>query len=578
MPETFEEIINRILRDHEGYDGNGGTGALPVGDRSTAQRPINKRDLREALKSFADVDGNAADAILARDVAIEVSQNPEDAPVSIGGFSALHHSAKASAAQRGAEIAETGAGAKLAETIIARDTTISASRIDQFVADSTERDALTVASGYRVYMRSDRHLWEYDGATWNDEGLDPTEEKADKASVPKSGSSPVSASGGVMSDRYVTPQGVAAAVANQSALPARNNLLANASVAALLSAVTLMASEVAALKSEVADLRGGGTAADYYIDGTSGDDGNDGLTNATAYASFAPLIALSAGSLDGKVVAVRRGTSVAPMDASVFVADGCTVKSYPSHILSKPYIDCTAAIGAWTLHASGVYKVTLTRDHSGGAKYFGNYFRNAVPMRKVQSVAALSGKGNFVVFAENETTGTVTLYMNAPSDPGADGAAYRWAKYGHAVRLSGAGNNAFGLEGFACGQQDGMFVLANAGDNAGGHTLADCTMWWGGRHSALIGSGALASASLRNKYYGGANEIETGGVLNASGTANSLVFNTPDHSGANCVSQGNVYDGMGRQNYIAGTPRNFTGPYGHDGVDGRARRRRPEAL
>lgn len=109
MPETFEEKINRILRDHEGYDGNGGTGALPVGDRSTAQRPISKRDLREALKGFADVDGNASDAILARDVAIEVSQNPEDAPVSIGGFSALHHSAKASAAQAGSEAAAAAA-------------------------------------------------------------------------------------------------------------------------------------------------------------------------------------------------------------------------------------------------------------------------------------------------------------------------------------------------------------------------------------------------------------------------------------------------------------------------------------
>lgn len=78
MPETFEEKINRILRDHEGYDGNGGEGALPVGDRSTAKKPISKRDLREALRSFADVDGNAGDALIARDEAIEAARTADE--------------------------------------------------------------------------------------------------------------------------------------------------------------------------------------------------------------------------------------------------------------------------------------------------------------------------------------------------------------------------------------------------------------------------------------------------------------------------------------------------------------------
>lgn len=78
MPETFEEKINRILRDHEGYDGNGGTGPLPIGDRSTSQRPIYKRDLREALRSFADVEGNAGDALTARDEAVEAARTADE--------------------------------------------------------------------------------------------------------------------------------------------------------------------------------------------------------------------------------------------------------------------------------------------------------------------------------------------------------------------------------------------------------------------------------------------------------------------------------------------------------------------
>lgn len=60
---------------------------------------------------------------------------------------------------------------------IAKDTAISASRFDAIVADATERDALTVSAGYRVFMRSDRHLWEYNGSSWVDEGPDPTEDK-----------------------------------------------------------------------------------------------------------------------------------------------------------------------------------------------------------------------------------------------------------------------------------------------------------------------------------------------------------------------------------------------------------------
>ncbi len=61
MPETFRDSINRILRDHQGYtgDGQGGVGDLPIGDRSTARKPIEKRDLRTAFLDFADVADDA---------------------------------------------------------------------------------------------------------------------------------------------------------------------------------------------------------------------------------------------------------------------------------------------------------------------------------------------------------------------------------------------------------------------------------------------------------------------------------------------------------------------------------------
>lgn len=53
----FRDDINRILRDHEGYtgDGRGNEGELPVGDRSTEKRPIIKSELRTLLSGLADV-------------------------------------------------------------------------------------------------------------------------------------------------------------------------------------------------------------------------------------------------------------------------------------------------------------------------------------------------------------------------------------------------------------------------------------------------------------------------------------------------------------------------------------------
>lgn len=75
MSESAQDKVNRILRDHEGYtgDGKGGDGALPVGDRSTAVKPIVKRDLREALIAPLQETWDA------RDAAQQAQSDAEDA-------------------------------------------------------------------------------------------------------------------------------------------------------------------------------------------------------------------------------------------------------------------------------------------------------------------------------------------------------------------------------------------------------------------------------------------------------------------------------------------------------------------
>lgn len=63
MP-TYSERINLLMRDRQGYtgDGQGGNGALPIGDLSTAAKPISKRDLREAFLFQEDRAQEAADS------------------------------------------------------------------------------------------------------------------------------------------------------------------------------------------------------------------------------------------------------------------------------------------------------------------------------------------------------------------------------------------------------------------------------------------------------------------------------------------------------------------------------------
>ena len=61
MPEEYRNLVNLVLRDHQGFtgDGHGGVGDLPIGDRSTARKPIEKRDLREVMLA-ADASVDAA--------------------------------------------------------------------------------------------------------------------------------------------------------------------------------------------------------------------------------------------------------------------------------------------------------------------------------------------------------------------------------------------------------------------------------------------------------------------------------------------------------------------------------------
>lgn len=111
MPENFSDKVNRILRDHEGYDGNGGDGVLPVGDRTTARKPISKRDLRSVILAPESY------AIRAEDAADRVD------------LGALDDAVNATAADR----MQTGLDVAAAEA--ARDSTILSAEVYETIGD-----------------------------------------------------------------------------------------------------------------------------------------------------------------------------------------------------------------------------------------------------------------------------------------------------------------------------------------------------------------------------------------------------------------------------------------------------------
>ena len=313
------------------------------------------------------------------------------------------------------------------------------------------------------------------------------------------------------------------------------------------------------------------TTFDYYVDSATGNDLFDGKSQSGAFATIAPLLALSAGALDNKTIGFKAGQSYPAMDLAVFTANGLTITSYGAG--NKPFFDCTAVIPAsWTLDSTGIYKVTLAR--SANAKMYGNYFRNGVPMRKVEAKASLTGTGNYTVFVDLEQTAAPVLYMNAPSDPGADGATYRFSKYGWGVAVTGNNNRISGLWSSGNAHQDGSLNVNSPGSGAiGGNRLDHCRLDWGCRHNSLIGSGAGTSIAEYNVVNGARNDVESGQVINQSG--GGLVFYSADQSAAACISRFNTFNGMGIGGYAPGSTTlnlrtNFIAQIAHDAVANRA--------
>lgn len=179
MPEGFKAKVDRILRDHEGYtgDGRGGVGDLPIGDRSTAKKPISKRDLRESIKAFGDIDGNATEALLARDQAVSAAATAAADAAAAADAQIAPHVAAAEAAAAGAQAAQG-----LAEA--ARD----AATVNAGVYADTAAGLAATTEGDQFQVVSDDEIIRYRhdaGPVATEVARYPTAEKVAAATTPR---------------------------------------------------------------------------------------------------------------------------------------------------------------------------------------------------------------------------------------------------------------------------------------------------------------------------------------------------------------------------------------------------------
>lgn len=434
-------------------------------------------------------------------------------------------------------------------------------------ADKTNIPAESKVTVTNDETESNNGYWQWDGVVFTKSAFDPvTQAKIYINSVPKNEQAAIAAEAGLLANRYVSAQGFKAAFDFLMQKHADELSKLNENLAKLKLQLANIESIGNATSAKLDSYRAGIVKADYYLS-DFGSDTNAG-TFEQPFRSFSPLLAMSAGVLNNKIIALRCGSSFAPMDISFLSANNCLITSYGNVAEGRPFIDCTAPITeTWTEHATGVWKATFT--HIGDIKIFPNFFKNGIPVQKVIGITALASASDNAVYAENQTSNTFTAYMKSSVNPATDGNSYRWSKYGSAITLVGTDSTIDNIYAFGNAHQDGALVVKTS-DASGGCKLSRCRVDWGNRHSALVGSGTRQSVAEFNEFYGGADDVETGNVLNAGGGANALVFNSADHQTATCIDRYNVYDGLTRPNY--NTPASltyFTGGYGHDAVETR---------
>ncbi len=180
---------------------------------------------------------------------------------------------------------------------------------------------------------------------------------------------------------------------------------------------------------------------DFYVDSVGGDDGNDGLTPATAFQTLAAAQSAISSFGNGAKTALVTDSEwneafVLTPDHLSFVVEGTG---------APPIIDgCVPIPGPWTQPDAITYPDVwsagdLTRPNPDGGGQPSNriYVAGAAP-RRASSLADLQTNGGF--YTSSATATTATYYVKSATDPNTDGILREWSKFDNQINGSASTN------------------------------------------------------------------------------------------------------------------------------------------
>jgi hypothetical protein len=164
----------------------------------------------------------------------------------------------------------------------------------------------------------------------------------------------------------------------------------------------------------------GGGGFDYYVDSVNGNDANDGLTSATAFATISALPAIATG----KRIGLARGSHW--REQLTIAVNSVAVGAYGSG--ANPLLDASdiVPVGDWskTGGQTNVYQATVAADLS--VITWVNAWEDDVFLARAASIAACdAAPGSY--YPSSDTVGpTITLYVHATDsgNPASNGKVY----------------------------------------------------------------------------------------------------------------------------------------------------------
>lgn len=265
-------------------------------------------------------------------------------------------------------------------------------------------------------------------------------------------------------------------------------------------------------------------ATDYYVDGTSGSDLNNGTSVSTPFQTIAKVQSVLTA---GKSAAVYGGNVTASpityREQLTLPANNITIRGWG---LAKPRFDCSEPIsaGAWTKTGgfTNIYQASVTTAESSIGLV--RLWENGTAFFQATSMANLDATASRFFTTGGGTSYTMFVHASNDSDPSVNGKLYEYNKRSLGI-FSGATTKV------RVSWAETRRNLSNNGsfEVGAGSSINSVDMNDGTKHNGLLHAGTSWSyVTLADSYYAGQAKIAA--VLNDNTPSSS------DHATFNTVS------------------------------------------